>query len=99
MLKAKVGHGARFIIHAIYFVYLIECEDGTIYTGITTDVRRRFKEHRSGKGGAYTCSRGVKKVSHSEKYKDRSSALKREAEIKGWCRGKKLLLIERKIQR
>lgn len=78
----------------MYFVYLIECEDGTIYTGITTDIRRRFKEHRSGKGGAYTRSKKVKKILYAEKYKDRSSALKREAEIKGWRRGKKLTLIK-----
>jgi putative endonuclease len=77
----------------MYQVYLIECGDGTIYTGITTDIQRRFREHRLGKGGAYTRSKKVKKVLYAEKYKDRSSALKREAEIKGWHREKKLSLI------
>ncbi|MDP2930562.1 MAG: GIY-YIG nuclease family protein [bacterium] len=77
----------------MYFVYLIECKDGTIYTGITTDIQRRFKEHNLGKGGAYTRSKKVKKVLYTEEYKDRNSALKRESEIKGWHREKKLALI------
>ncbi|MBU4350984.1 GIY-YIG nuclease family protein [Candidatus Parcubacteria bacterium] len=77
----------------MYYVYLIECEDKTIYTGITTDVRRRFKEHNLGKGGAYTRSKKVKKVLYTEQYIDRSSALKREAEIKSWRREKKLILV------
>jgi len=78
----------------MYYVYLIECQDGTLYTGITTDVQRRFEEHRDGKGGAYTSSKKVKKVLYTEKYPDRSSALKRESEIKGWRRDKKLALIK-----
>ena len=77
----------------MYFVYLIRCKDRTIYTGVTTDVRRRFKEHALGEGGDYTRSRGVKKILYTEKYKNRSNALKREAEIKGWRREKKLSLI------
>ena len=79
----------------MYYVYLIECQDGTLYTGITTDVQRRFEEHRDGKGGAYTSSKKVKKVLYTEKYPDRSSALKREAEIKSWKRNKKLALIKK----
>lgn len=77
----------------MYHVYLIECEDGTLYAGVTTDIQRRFKEHRLGKGGAYTRSKKVKKVLYTEKYKNRSNALKREAEIKNWRRDKKLSLI------
>lgn len=77
----------------MYYVYIIECQDKTLYTGITTDVKRRFREHSSGKGGAYTSSRKVKKILYTEKHPDRSSALKREAEIKSWDRKKKLALI------
>lgn len=77
----------------MYYVYLIECEDKTIYTGITTDIQRRFKEHDSGKGGAYTRSKKVKKILHAEQFETRSQAQKREAEIKGWSRSKKLSLI------
>ena len=78
----------------MYFVYLIKCGDDSIYTGITTDIDRRFKEHDSGKGGAYTKSRRVCKVLYTEQYKTRSEALKRESEIKSWRREKKLALIK-----
>ncbi len=74
----------------MYYVYLIQCGDGSIYTGITTDVNRRFQEHKSGKGGHYTSARKVEKLLYIEKQKDRSHALKRESEIKGWRRKKKL---------
>ena len=77
----------------MYHVYLLECEDGSIYTGITTDVSRRFEEHRSGKGGHFTRSKKVKKVLYTEEQVDRSSALKREAEIKKLPRPKKLELV------
>ena len=46
----------------MYFVYILECEDNTLYTGITTDVERRFKEHSEGKGGTYTRAKKVKKI-------------------------------------
>ncbi|MDO8496184.1 MAG: GIY-YIG nuclease family protein [bacterium] len=80
----------------MYYVYLIECKDKTLYTGITTDIQRRFKEHSSGKGGAYTRSKKVVKVLYTEQFETRSRALKREAEIKGWTRIKKLNLIQNK---
>ena len=79
----------------MYYVYIIECQDGTLYTGMTTDVKRRFQEHSSGKGGSYTKAKKVKKLLYTEKCKDRSAALKREFEIKGWNRNKKLALIKR----
>ncbi|MCR4333717.1 MAG: GIY-YIG nuclease family protein [Patescibacteria group bacterium] len=77
----------------MYFVYLLECKDGSLYTGITTDVERRFKEHKSGMGGHYTRAKEAVRVVYTEKYPDRSSASKREAEIKGWRREKKLTLV------
>lgn len=77
----------------MYFVYILECKDGSLYTGITTDVKRRFDEHKRGIGGHYTRAKGVVKVVYTEKHPDRSSASKREAEIKGWPREKKLALI------
>ena len=76
-----------------YFVYLLECEDRSLYTGITTDVERRFAEHRSGIGGHFTRAKKAKRMLYTEKHPDRSSALKREAEIKKWPRKKKLTLI------
>lgn len=77
----------------MYYVYLIECRDKTLYTGITTDIGRRFKEHRSGKGAAYTRARKAEKIVYTEKFRTRSRASKREAEIKSWPRGKKLVLV------
>jgi putative endonuclease len=80
----------------MYFVYLLQCADKSIYTGITTDVARRLKEHQTGKLGArYTRAKGAVKVLHTEKYKNRSRASKREAEIKGWPRIKKLALVKK----
>lgn len=77
----------------MYFVYILKCNDRTLYTGITTDVARRFGEHKDGNGGHYTSSRKVVNVAYTEKHKDRSSALKREAEIKKLKREEKLRLI------
>jgi len=78
----------------MYFVYLIECKDGSLYTGITTDVKRRFAEHKSGLGGHYTSAKEVVRVVYTEQHPNRSSASKREAEIKSWPREKKLALIK-----
>ena len=78
----------------MYFVYLLKCGDGSLYTGITTDVARRFAEHKKGTGGHYTRARGAVKIVYSEKQPDRSRALKREAEIKSWPRGQKVQLIK-----
>ena len=77
----------------MYFIYIIECEDGSLYTGITTDVERRFLEHRKGIGGGYTAAHKPKKIAYTEKRKTRSAALKREAEIKKLKREEKLKLI------
>lgn len=76
-----------------YFVYLLECNDKSIYTGIATDLARRLREHKAGTGARYTRSRGAKKMLYWEKYKTRGAALKREAEIKRWRREKKLELV------
>jgi len=78
-----------------YFLYILRCSDDTLYTGITTDIERRLKEHNLGtKGAKYTRSRRPVKLVYKEKLEDKSSALKREYEIKKMSRKKKLLLIE-----
>jgi len=79
-----------------YFVYLLECANRSLYTGITTDLKRRFKEHLSGKGGHYTRANKAIRILYHEKQPTRSRALKREAEIKSWPRAKKLALIKNK---
>ncbi len=76
--------------YSAYWVYLLLCADDTIYTGITTDVTRRLEQHKKGLGGAYTRSHGAVRMLHTEKKKDRGSALRREAEIKKWTRAEKL---------
>ena len=78
----------------MYFVYIIECNDKSLYTGITTDVERRFNEHKNKIGGHYTSSKEVVRVAYIEQHPDRSSALKRERQIKDWTREKKLNLIK-----
>lgn len=66
----------------MYFVYMLECADGSLYTGIATDVERRFAEHVSGKGARYTRAHKPVRVAYTEECSDRSSAGKREAAIK-----------------
>ncbi|MCE9643988.1 GIY-YIG nuclease family protein [Candidatus Parcubacteria bacterium] len=82
----------------MYYVYILECADGSLYTGITTDVERRFEEHKAGTGGHYTRSRSVTEIVYTEKQPDRSSASKREAEIKRLPKAKKLLLIKQRAK-
>ena len=80
----------------MYYVYILRCKDKSLYTGITTNVERRFKEHRAGTGGHYTRSHTPEKIVYRKKAGTRSLALKREAEIKKWPRGKKLQLVARR---
>ena len=75
------------------FVYILECGDGSLYTGWTTDVEDRIKTHNSGQGAKYTRSRLPVKLVYFEEVDGRSAALKREAAIKKLTREKKQLLI------
>ena len=75
-------------------LYILRCGDGTLYTGITTDVEKRFTAHSSGKGAKYTRGRGPLKLVFQEDCGDHSSALKREAEIKKLSREEKEKLIK-----
>jgi putative endonuclease len=77
----------------MYYVYMLLCGDDTIYTGISTDVERRVEEHRSGKGARYTRAKGVKRLLYKERKRSRSTASKREAEIKKMTRNEKLALV------
>ena len=77
----------------MYFVYILKCADGTLYTGSTNDLEKRVERHQRGQGGRYTRSKSGVALAYSEEHPDRSSALKREAEIKRWTRKKKLDLI------
>jgi len=80
----------------MYFVYMVKCADNTLYTGIATELERRIEEHNgSDKGAKYTRVRRPVRLVYSEEYPDRSSASKREYEIKKkMSRAEKLKLIE-----
>jgi putative endonuclease len=76
-----------------YFVYIVACSDTTLYTGIAKDVAQRIQEHNSSaKGAKYTRTRRPVTLVHTEEFSDRSSASKREYEIKKMPREKKLQL-------
>ena len=79
-----------------YFVYMLRCGDGSLYTGSTNHVPHRLAMHQSGKGAKYTRSHLPVELVYQEELPDRSSALRREAEIKQWTRRQKLLLIYKK---
>lgn len=74
-------------------VYIVECADDTLYTGYTTDVQRRVKEHNEGEGAKYTQGRTPVKLRYTEKFSSQSEAMSREAEIKSLSRAEKLRLI------
>lgn len=74
----------------MYFVYVLLCADGSLYTGSTNDIEKRFAAHKKGKGAAYTKSHKPIKIVWSESFSTKSEALKREAEIKKWSRVQKI---------
>ena len=73
-------------------LYILECKDGTLYTGITDDVERRLRVHNQGKGAKYTRSRTPVILRYTEDCPDRSSALRREIAVKQLSRNEKLKL-------
>ena len=76
-------------------LYILRCGDGTLYTGITTDVEKRLEAHRTGKGAKYTRGRGPLELVYREECGDHSAALKRELEIKKLPREEKEKFIEK----
>ena len=78
-----------------WYVYILRCCDGSLYTGITTDTLRRIAEHNSGKGAKYTRSRRPVELVYQEDCDDHSQALRRELEIKALRRADKIKLIEK----
>lgn len=76
-----------------WIVYILECTDGSLYTGITNDLERRMKAHATGKGAKYTKRRGPFTVRYTESLDSKGVALQREAAIKALDRSAKLALI------
>lgn len=77
-----------------WIVYILQCADNTMYTGITNDLESRVQSHNNGTGAKYTRGRSPVKVVYTEKCIDRSEATKKEREIKILNRTSKLKLIE-----
>lgn len=77
-----------------YWLYILRCGDGTLYTGIAADVDKRLALHQSGKGAKYTRGRGPLSVVYREECADKSAALRRELAVKALTREEKLALIE-----
>ncbi|OGK64695.1 hypothetical protein A2313_04350 [Candidatus Roizmanbacteria bacterium RIFOXYB2_FULL_41_10] len=77
----------------MWYLYILLCRDNSYYTGISNNVDQRFKDHLKGRGGAYTRSHPPLKLIYKEKCVDKSTALKRELQIKKWSKAKKKALI------
>ena len=76
-----------------YWLYILECGDGTLYTGTAADVDKRLRAHQAGKGAKYTRGRGPLRVVYREDCGDKSAALKREYAVKQLTREEKLALM------
>ena len=78
------------------YTYILKCADGTFYTGWTTDITRRLKEHNAGRGAKYTKTRRPVELVYLEESETRREAMKREIQIKKMTRKRKLALIEKR---
>ncbi len=77
-----------------WYVYILECSDKSLYTCSTNDIKRRFIEHREGRGSKYVRSRGAKRIVYSKSFNSKNSALRRETQLKALSRQEKLQLIK-----
>ena len=77
-----------------WYLYILRCGDGSLYTGITTDVEKRLEAHRSGKGAKYTRGRGPLTLVYRETCGDHSRALKRELEVKAMTAAQKNKMLQ-----
>lgn len=76
-----------------HYVYILQCRDGSLYTGWTLDLQKRLAQHNQGSGAKYTRSRGPVALIHWEEYETKEEALRREIQIKKLTRVKKIALI------
>ncbi len=92
------GKLSRSIKHAIiqnmWYLYILETQDGSFYTGTTNDIERRMAEHKDGKGGHFTRSFKFKGLLYTEEHPTKSAALKREKQVQSWTRREKSALIK-----
>lgn len=78
-------------------VYIVECKDGTYYTGYTNDLDNRIERHNSGKGAKYVRGRGPVKLVYTKKYRRKNDALRAERDIKGLTRAEKEKLVKKQM--
>lgn len=78
----------------MYYLYLILCDNKSIYTGVTNNIKRRLNEHKTKSGGRHTKLHPAVELLRIEEFPTKQEALKREKQIKGWNRGKKENLIK-----
>lgn len=76
-----------------WFVYILHCSNGDLYTGLTPDLERRLSQHQSGRGGWFTKTTQPVQLVYHEQFSTKAEAVRREAQLKGWTRRKKLALI------
>lgn len=92
--KGRITTGNVNSEDRMMYVYILKCADGTLYTGYTSNMERRLKEHRAGNGARYTRTRTPVKLVYFESHETRRLAMQREASIKTFTRAKKLMLIK-----
>lgn len=78
----------------VHWVYVVECADGSFYTGYTTNVERRVREHDRGEGAKYTRGRAPVELVYRERFESKSAAMSREYELKQLSRTEKERLVE-----
>ena len=81
-------------MESVWYLYMLRCGDGALYTGITTDVKKRFAAHCAGKGAKYTRGRGPPELVYQEVCRSHGDALRRELAVKKLKRNEKLDLID-----
>ena len=91
--KGKMQKGIQ-----MQYTYIVECRDGALYTGWTTDLEKRIKAHNAGKGAKYTKNRAPVRLVYYEEYETKQEALKREYAIKQLTKKEKLALIQSKTR-
>ena len=83
----------KTVMKETWYVYIVQCADGSLYTGVAKDVEMRVSQHNAGKGAKYTRARLPVRLVHHEPAADQGSALRREYEIKGMTRERKWRLV------
>jgi len=92
-MQRLAEEGATYGDGEAWYLYVLECSDGTFYTGVTKDMERRLQEHNDGRASKYTRSRRPVELLYSEKYPGRAEALVRECQVKTMTRRQKEKLV------